>query len=754
MDKLKNQLSAFYSTFYKDDMEKNKEYTFIKESIYSEMDKYKAENPNISAVSLKSELHSKIAEYFVPVIFDELPFFYEMAIRPTWNWGFPEMGLISTWGLPEEIDNAHNLDPDIKSINVEDNALCFSTGKVFDTDHHCIGYSTLFEIGISGILRNIEAEKKISKTNTDKYEFLSAAETSCKAVIKIANKFADKAEQLLKDCTCERKKNNLRKIRDTARKVPQNPPESFYEGLCMIWFLREVTASIEGVGISVLGRVDKLLGELYKNDIKNGTISQDEAKTLIKMWLTPTHVRFKAEIDGWADSSTVIELGGCDKDGKPIFNDVTRFIIEAHEELNYVIPKINCRIAKNSPKEYIGLISTSILKGRNVYSILNDDAIIEALVNNGKSLVDARNYVNGGCQETMVEGMEHSAGALIYFNTPKLMESSLVGVKDEIRAVITANALAQAPRKIENPKTFEEFYNAFVENVKKAIKCSVDFRLKYGKKWREVHPCPFFSSTLSGCIENGKDYTAGGAKYNPSTICLSGLGTVTDSLYAIKKAIFEDKTVSYEDLVNAIAEDWESNPDLKNKMIALPKYGHGELEVDEIAARLINELNEYVKTLDNERDDKFILSEFVYNYYSAAGAFVGATPDGRKAGSYYSQGVTAGRLKTPESVLNTFHSVNTVNFRKTGGVSVIDINLPVNKNMNTNIISAIINTFISGNCHALQLNYVSREELKKAQKNPDDYRDLIVRMCGFSAYFVNLSFDNQQEFITRNFYTN
>ena len=182
MNELKQQLKDYCSTMsdYTDEnrssIMENETFIRVRDKIYNEMDKFILNNPSASAVALKSELHCKIADYFEPVIFDELPFYYEMGIRPSENWGATHMGLPSSWGLTEEIDNVQNIDPDISSINVKDNALCFATGKIYDTDHHCLGYSTLFKIGINGIISNIEAEKDTCDTNSEKYDFLCAAE--------------------------------------------------------------------------------------------------------------------------------------------------------------------------------------------------------------------------------------------------------------------------------------------------------------------------------------------------------------------------------------------------------------------------------------------------------------------------------------------------------------------------------------------------------------------------------------------------
>jgi len=759
MNKLKEQLSSYYSTISMCECEEenihsiqnNEDFIKVRDTIYSKMDVYKAENPNADAVELKSELHSKIAEYFEPVIFDELPFFYEMGIKPSESWGFPDGRLPSLWGMSPEWNDIHNSDPDLVSISVGVNKLGYSCGKVFDTDHHCIGYTKLFKVGIKGLLEEIEYEKSNSNLDIEKYRFLLSAEKSCLAVLKIAEKFSSKAKFLLKNCKDANKRKNLELIRDTAKKIPKNPPESFYEGLCMIWFTREVFASLEGVGISVLGRVDKLLGNLYENDVKRGKLDREEAKYLIKMWLAITHIKFSAEVGEWPDSSTCIVLGGCDESGLPVFNEVTKLVIEAHEELNYVIPKINCRVSKNSPDEYIDIISKSILRGRNVYSILNDEAIIDGLVYNGKTLADARNFVNGGCQETIVEG-EHSAGVWFYFNTPKIIEHTICGVSDSIKEAITENALYFLPDVATGANSFEDFYKIFLENTKKAIRCSVDFRNKIGKEQKNNHPCPLFSSTLDGCLQSGKDYTNGGAKYNNSTIGFTGLGTVVDSLFAIKTNVFDEKIITLNELSKVLESNWELNPELREKMISAHKYGHGVKEVDELASRLITDVNDYVMKLDNERNGKCILSMFTYIFNSSGGSFVGATPDGRKNGDIFSQGVTASNLRCPDCVLDTISSVSSLDFRKTGGINVLDINLPFDKYLKPDILDSIIKVFIDGNGHALQMNYVSKDELLDAQINPEQHKNLIVRVAGLSVYFINLSKGNQDEFIRRNFY--
>lgn len=757
MEKLEKQLREYYDKMLLSNYNDNSEFIKVRYNVYSQMDNYKREHPDSSAVALKSELHRCIAENFSPVLFDELPFFYEMGVKPSDCWGYPIPGLPSCWNFADRYSNIAKFDPDINSVSsigCGENRLGWSVGHAFDTDHHVPGYSKLFEVGISGILKEISEQKvELQNKRTEKYDLLCSMEKSCYAVLRIAEKFSLSAEKQLERCTDKTKRHNLTVIRDTALRIPENPPQTFYEGICFIWFIREVIASLEGVGISSLGRLDKLLGKLYYKDISNGTLTREYAKRLIEMLMTVTHIKFDAANSSWADSSTGIELGGCDENGVPIFNEVTKIILEVHEEHKFIIPKLNCRISENSDNsdnEFIGLLSASILRGHNVYAVFNDSAVIKALVNNGFEERDACGYVNGGCQETTVEG-SYCEGIWFYYNPVRIMDQTINGTDESVISVITDNTKKYLPLQIEKPNSFDDVYNAVLDNIKRAVKCCVDFRVKYGEKWFEVHPCPLFSSTLNGCIQNGRDYSAGGGKYNVATVCMTGIGTLTDSLYAIKKAVFEDKTISFEELRKALAENWETAPELRKAMIDMPKYGHGVPEVDDLVARIVKELNDYVKTLKNSRGGNCMLSFFSYSSIMYFGSYVGATPDGRLSGDYLSLGVSPGRLRAPACILDEIISIGNVDFRKTGGINVLDINLPFNKKMRPETVGALIKAFMKTGGHVIEFNYVSKDELIDATVNPDAHRDIIVRLYGLSEYFVNLGSDVQQEFITRNF---
>ena len=753
MERFEEQLRAYYQTMQLSNYKDNPAFIRVRYRVYTAMDRFRRENPNASAVTLKGELHRRIAEEFQPVLFDEIPFFYEMGVKPSDCWGYPIPGLPSCWNFPDRYSNIAEFDPDIHSISAMGcgpNRLGWSFGHCFDTDHHVPGYTKVFRLGIAGILAQIAAEKSHVSPEIASYDFLSAAEKSCQAVLTIARKFSEAADEQLKDCTDETKRTNLTWIRDIARKVPENPPETFLEGLCCLWFIREVMGSLEAVGLSSLGRVDKLLGPLYHADISCGRLNRAQAKRWIEMFLAITHIKFDAENSSWADSSTCIELGGCDEGGTPVFNEVTKLIVEVHEEQKYIIPKLNCRIAETGDDAFVSLLSASILRGHNVYAIFNDRAMIRALTDNGVRLEDARNYVNGGCQETTIEG-SYSEGIWFYFSPVRILDQTLQGTEPAVLRTITEKAKQYLPKQLTAPVSFEELYDTVLENIKTAVRCAVDFRLVDGKRWSEIHPCPLFSATLSDCIQNGRDYSAGGGRYNLATVCMTGFGTLVDSLFAIRKAVFEDKVVSFDTLCSVLASDWETDPGLRKVVVDYPKYGHGDTAIDSLAARLVGDLNDYVTTLVNERGGHCVLSFFSYSSIMYFGSYVGATPDGRKKGDYLSLSVSPGRLRAPDCILDEIHSVRALPLAETGGINILDINLPFNRHMTPETIGALVKAFMQTGGHAIQFNYVSRDELVDATVHPEAHRDLIVRLYGLSEYFVNLGSDVQQEFITRNF---
>ena len=614
---------------------------------------------------------------------------------------------------------------------------------VFDFDHHCLNYTKLLSIGINGIINEIRERLEIA-SSPEETDFLESAERSCRSMIRVAARFAEKACIMLKNENDPDARKNLELIVSTAKKLPASPPSNFYEGLAAILFLREATASMESIGISVIGHLDRLLNKLYRMDIQSGKISREDASDMLAAWMLHTDVKFHVDENQWPETSTCIELGGVDADGYEVYSDLTKLIIETHAAHKLLNPKLNCRFSTSSPQEYISLVAEKVAEGHNNFALLNDNTIIPACIRSGKTEKEARLYVNGGCQETIVEGVEHSAGAYFYFNVARVLDlafSPLSGGTDEFNVL---------PDPLENVKSFEELYISFIASLKRAVCKGGTWLASAGTEWPDINPCPFFSASLEGCLKNAKDYTAGGAKYNPAGIALVGFGTVVDSLYAVKEAVFVKKWLTMNNLRMALSANWAGYEDIRARMAAIPKFGHGNTETEWLAVRFARDLAGICSGLKNERGGPFQPSLFVYYLFSVFGEHTNGTPDGRHAGDFLSQGISPGRVNPPDSISEIIRAVSAVDLMDFPGNAVLDLQVPLGSGAGTSkALAAVITTFGKLGGATLQPNCVSIATLMDAQTNPDKHGDIIVRISGLSAKYVCLDKKVQDEIIQR-----
>lgn len=752
-NKLREQMRDYYETMKNPELHPG--FVRVRNAIRREMDEYAEQNPEASANTLKSVLHAVIAERFEPVLFPQSPFFYEMGVRWAANWGIPQQGAPGSWLMDRRVDEWVCVSPlyrDAMRYGRKQGPVgMIGWNHIFDYDHHCLGYTKILSVGVGGLIAELEDELRREDNSPEKADFLLASRRSCQAVIRVAERFAEKAKEMLGTSDSPEEHRNLMLIAETAGRIPREPPRTFYEALAMLWFMREAVASLENVGVSVVGHLDRLTHPFYLEDRAAGRITESQARDLLVRWMLPTDIKFFLQQTEWPETSTCLELGGCDADGEVVYNDITRFVIEEHEAHGLVNPKLNCRYSLRAPRAYLDQISGSILRGHNVFALINDDVIIPSLVRAGKTEREARLFVNGGCQETMVESVEHTAGAFYYFCMPRVLDLCLLPERMS-EAFVGPTAMAAFPRPFAAPESFEQFYAGFMENLKRAISVTLGWQKMLGEQWREVHPCPLFSATLEGCIPKGADYSAGGAKYNPGTVGMVGLATVVDSLVAVKKAVFDEGLTTWPQLLDVLGRNWEGAEPLRQRMIACPKFGHGEREADGLAARFVADLNAFIETLDNERGGKYMLSLFVYYAHEYFAPFVKATPDGRRAREVLSQSVTPSRLRPVRSVTDTIRSLGEIDFRSVSGISVLDVQLPLGSALTKEMMTSLLLGYAAHGGPTIQPNVVSLEALLDAKENPERHRDLIVRICGLSVFFTSLSPQVQDEIIARNLY--
>jgi len=729
----------------------------LRNKVYDEMEEFYKENPDTPPALLKSRIHTLVAEYAEPILFAENPYYYELRMREsesggasyitgvTWMWHKMKDEAYKKHPICADLENKFGdiFDDDTITVGNKDGLKICNINRSFDFDHSTVGYRKLFKVGIKGIID--EACEQINKfpVGSDGYYYNMAIVESCNAAIKIAEKFAVAAEKKLSFAKTEKERQYLSLIARTARRVPAEPPKTFYEGLEMIMFAREMMGNLENIGISSLGHGDYLLGKLYEDDLAAGRITEEEARELLGIWMMHTDIKFDVENSHWPETSTCLQLGGCDENGEPVFNAVTKMFIEEHHRLGLINPKLNCRCSASSPEEYLKLIGRVMLKGHNNFALVNDDVIIPGLVRSGVDIRDARAYVNGGCQETMIEGCGHTEGAALYVSIPRLLDLFLRYDKG-----------SEFLRPIDKADSFEEFYGKFMNTLDMFMSVMIDQRNIRHYYTKRMFTAPFFSSTQEGCIESGKDYADGGSKYNFTTIAVMGLGTVADSLQAIKTYVYDKKRLSLGEFIEILAKNWEGHEEFRKEILNMPKYGHNDKEVDSLADRFLTDISDIIREKKNARGGTHLPSLFVYYHYKTFSRGLRATPDGRRDFDLLSPGCSPSQLKGDPDATNPINSMNNVDYTACGGGNaVLDMMIPASSKITEEIFEAFVRSGLQLKCPTLQPNIISVDDLKDAKLHPEAHKDLIVRISGLSAYFVQLHPDVQDEIISRNIYS-
>lgn len=630
--------------------------------------------------------------------------------------------------------------------------------NVFDTQGHMVlGHTNVIKEGFKEIKK--KAEKKlleIKDNEVDKKKFLEAVIICCNTAKSFAERFAKLAEELAEKENNNIRKQQLLKIAEHCRWVPYNPPRSFYEAVQFLWFTQVIALIAYGaVGVFAIGRVDQYLYQFYKKDIEEGEITNEEIIELIEelliklsynLIILPAIAKDTGSELG-ADNQT-ITIGGLNVNGENSTNELSYLFLEAVKNIKCMTNGVNIRISNKAPVDF--LIKTaevfSITSGPAVF---NDDVIISALVGCGYSLEDARNYAIIGCVEPTSDGNT--------FGCTSGNDVSLVGT---LEMVLTNGYLRIMGKKVGletgNPKNFKSF-DELMDAYKKQLAYNIEFIVKYvnikDKVYADNFHNPYVSSTLLGCIENGLDMTQGGAKYNFNSISGRGLGTVTDSLSVIKKLVFDKKDLTMSELINALNYNYKDREKIRQILLnRAPKYGQDDDFADNIARDIAEMFCDEVSKYSTIRGGIFRPSFFSYGMHVVEGSFLGATPDGRCAGEPVSNSISpsnGAETKGPTAVLK---SCAKINHRKiSNGCSLNMKFLPSLLRTEKDIrnFAYLIKTYFElGGMH-IQFNVVDNKILRDAQKNPEKYKDLVVRVSGYSAYFVDLGKSIQNEIIAR-----
>ncbi len=742
MENLRTELRDYYSRHTYEILRE----TECLQPLFEKFGAYVEAHSEMSALQLKAAQYELIAEEFQPVIFRNSPFYAEMGVKAAEYDGVGAAGIgagVMLSALRAHIIREHAPEECFQCGMSSEHAIHLFFGPYADYDHHCFAFSNVVRNGLEYYYRRAESLP-------DDDDFAVAVKRGLLAVRKIAEKFAAAAVLRLQVAEDETERRFLTMIAGTAGRIPWKKPETFFEGLQTMWFLHEVCASIEGVGMSVLGRPDYLLGDLYERDLAAGRITRDEARDLVARFLLGTdckidNTRMVDESFNRQEQGDTLILGGCDREGNEVCNEVTMMILEVHSQLKLIYPKIHCRVSRGSAREFLDALNREFLRGRNVISLLNDDGIIPAQVRCGKNLEDVRNYVAGGCWETIVESCEHSAGANCYVNLARIMDLSI-----HDSAEVTAET-GHRFQKIDRCGSFDEVYRTVMDNAIRVVRRLCTLIGKNGRLWPQVNPAPLFSACLNDCLEKGRDYTEGGGRYNPHGVPLSGFAVFVDSLLAVRHLCFEEKLCSLDELLRAVRNDWKGGEIWRAEIIrSAPHWGDDQTPSNELAAQIIREFHAALEGLTNERGGPYQLG--IYNYRDIIdwAALTRATPDGRRRGDFLTQGLTPSRLRSGD-ITGVINSCSRLDLSLCPANSIITVSLDKN-GADLNSLAAFEKVWMASGVGMLQLNCVGKEELEDARLHPERHLDLVVRLYGYSARFACLSPEMQDEFVRRTIY--
>ena len=618
----------------------------------------------------------------------------------------------------------------------------------------------IYEKGMLDFKKQIQDEIEkldflIDPEATDKKEQLSGMSISCDAAIVFAERHADLAAKLASKERDTQRKNELLKIAEVCRWVPANAPRNFYEAIQMYWFVHLGTITeLNGWDAMNPGHFDQHLNPFYEKEIADGTLTREEAKELLScFWIkvnnhpAPPKVGITAKESGTYNDFTNINIGGVKKDGSNGVSEVSYIMLEIIEELHVLQPGNSVHISSKTPDRFLKEACKVIRQGHGYPSIFNPDIYIQEMLRQGKSLEDAREGGCSGCIEVGAFGKE--AYILTgYLNVPKIIEITLNNGVNPLTG-------KQVSIKTGDPsgfKTYKELYDAFLKQLNYIVNQKVLVSNYIDRMFAKYSPATFLSVVIEDCITKGKDYYNGGPRYNTNYIQCTGLGTVTDSLSVLKKHVFEDKTFSMDTLLNAVSKNFKGDEILRQTIINnTPFYGNGDDAADDIALQVYNDLFEVIDNKPNIKGESYHLNMLSTTCHVYFGKVMGATPNGRLAHKSISDGTSPSHgcdVNGPSAVIKSLTKIDQV---KSGGTLLNQRFLPSLLKRDEDIIKLgqLVRSYFALGGHHIQFNIVDTATLYAAQKNPEDYKDLLVRMAGYSDYFNDMNIDLQQEVIER-----
>lgn len=624
--------------------------------------------------------------------------------------------------------------------------------------HVIIDYEKVLEVGLLAMKEEVEEKFKNEKKLTDEErDFFESVKIAIEGTIVFAERLVEKLEATLASETDPDKKENLRRVLENCRAVPLKPAETFHQAVQSAWTIKTAVELALPTNLHCFGRMDQIFYPYYEKDIEAGRINRDEAREILSELLLKTmsqNIRPESNIlSNFYHrylGSTPITIGGLKPDGTDGTNELTYLFLEAANE-SRAVTNVSLRVHKDTTDDLMLKVAEILSDGSSNISIFNDDVNVEAMERRGFAGPDARDYAITGCVEMICPAK--SSG----LNASSLLLSRLLDItlrNGDSQTLM--GKLKKVGLETGDPDTFESFdqlVDAFIEQAKHQVKLIVEAANAHDRLYEETLPAPYASAFIDGCLDKRKDVTAGGAHYDLTGISfINSIANVVDSLYVIKKLIFERKELTFKRLLKAIDKNFIGYEDLHKKIRVIDgKWGNGSAETDELARHITTRLFEETYKYKNYRGGPVVVYVISMTTHTIDGRISIASPDGRRAAMPYAASCNPYNVER-NGVTGAMKSVAAIDFKHVLGCAVNMKFHPTavgkSEESKRKWISLLRTYFKMGGAQ-LQPTVASAETLRAAQKNPDEYRDLIIKVGGYSTYFVDLGREIQAEVIAR-----
>jgi pyruvate formate-lyase/glycerol dehydratase family glycyl radical enzyme len=606
--------------------------------------------------------------------------------------------------------------------------------------HVIAGYDRILEQGLGSVVT--KAKTKLAAGGND---FARASLIIGEAVNDYIRRYASAAGELAQKVEDQEYQAQLTKIVATCEWVSVHPPRNFFEAVQLLWLTHEVVIYEQYCGSMSLGRLDQYLFPYYARDITAGTLNYREAADIIEaLWI---------KLSGLRKGYQNVTMGGIGLDGKYAVNDLSYICLRATKKLRMDQPLLSVRWHPSIPAKFWQEIQELIELGIGFPALFNDEVAIAAKQRLGIQPEDATNYGVIGCVEIAVPGKEYSHTEGFRINWAKVLELMLN------RGVCTYSGECLALKNnhdLAEIKSFEEFYRWYRDELCYFLDLGIRGLNILDHQFPRHWPTPFLSSTMDGCLDNGRDVTGGGTVYNLSSVNGCGMANAADSLAAIQRIVYGEQKVSLPGLAEILRHDFRDAEILREELVhKCPKFGNDDDQPDHLMAGLTDDFCRQVESYHNPRGGCFQAGLYTVEAHAILGKLTGALPDGRRKGVALANALSPSQGADVLGPTAVIRSITKLNHKMLGNGMVLDLKFHpafFNSQQHRQAFQSLIATYFQLGGLEVQFNVISRQTLVEAQKKPEDYRDLIVRVSGFSAYFVTLDRVLQDEIIARTEY--